>query len=72
MSRQSEYFDRAAECERLMDAASDPDDRGILELSRDRWIMLANESAAMSPDYVTKQIAELEKIAARFEPVTDE
>ena len=65
MTGRAKLFDRAAECELLMDAAYDPE-------FRDMWIMLANESAAMSPDYVTKQIAELEKIAARFKPDTDE
>jgi hypothetical protein len=62
MTDQAHLFDRAAECERLMAAASDPETKEILRLARDMWIALANESAAMSDDNMTKQIANIEKL----------
>ena len=62
MTEQANLFDRAAECERLMDAASDANERETIKLFRDMWIMLANESATMSADYVTKQIADIERL----------
>jgi hypothetical protein len=62
MTEQANLFDRAAECERLMDAVSDPERKAILKLARDMWIELANERATMSADYVTKQIADIENL----------
>jgi hypothetical protein len=60
MTDHARLFDRAAECERLMDAASDPETKEILRLARDMWIALANKR--MSADYVTKQIADPAKL----------
>jgi len=55
MTGRAKLFDRAAECELLMDAAYDPE-------FRDMWIMLANESATMSADYMKRQIADIERL----------
>jgi hypothetical protein len=55
MTGRAKLFDRAAECELLMDAAYDPE-------FRDMWIMLANESATMSADYMNRQIADIERL----------
>jgi hypothetical protein len=62
MSGQADLFERAAECERLMDAASDPDRKESLKQLRDMWIALANENATMPTEFLAKQIAELEKL----------
>jgi hypothetical protein len=62
MTAQASLFERAAECERLMDAASDPEDRETIKLFRDMWIMLANGSATMSANYMIKQIADIERL----------
>ena len=62
MSRQSELFDRAADCERLMSLASDLEKRGILRQLRDLWITLANESDLMSARSLANEVAAMEKI----------
>jgi hypothetical protein len=62
MSQQSELFDRAADCDRLKNLASDYYQRLTLRLMRDLWIGLANESAGMSGRVLLNEIAELDKI----------
>jgi hypothetical protein len=62
MSSQSELFDRAAECERLMDAASDSDKKQIYRQLHDMWMALANETAIMTADEMTEKIAEIERL----------
>ena len=62
MSRQSELFDRAADCERLMNLASDPEKQGLLRQLRDLWITLANESDLTSAPSLANEIAAMEKI----------
>jgi len=62
MTGRAKLFDRAAECELLMDAAYDPDRKETFRLFRDMWIMLANESATMSADYMKRQIADIERL----------
>jgi hypothetical protein len=48
MSRQSKLFDRAAECERLMNLASDPVNKETLKELRDMWTALANDATSSS------------------------
>jgi hypothetical protein len=62
MTKQTDLFDRTAECERLMDVASDPDRKELLKLFRDVWIVLANERATVPADRMIKQIADLERL----------
>jgi hypothetical protein len=62
MSTQSDLFDRAAKCERLIGLASDPDKKETLKQFRDMWIALANESAIVPADDLTKKIADIEKL----------
>jgi hypothetical protein len=69
MAKQSDLFDRAADCERLMGATYDPIIRETLKQLRDMWIALANESATMPADHMTKKIAEIEKLRLGFEPI---
>jgi len=68
MTEQANLFDRAADCERLMEAAFDPTIKETFKQLRDMWIMLANESPAMSADYVTKQIADIERLQRGLSP----
>jgi hypothetical protein len=62
MTEQANLFDRAADCERLMEAAFDPTIKETFKQLRDMWIMLANQSPAMSADYATEQIAGIESL----------
>ena len=68
MTEQANLFDRAADCESLMEAAFDPTIKETFKQLRDMWIMLANESQAMSADYVTKQIADIERLQRGLSP----
>ena len=62
MTKQSELYDRAAECEQQMKIVTDPVRRQAYMLLRDMWIMLANGSATMSASYMIKQIADIERL----------
>jgi hypothetical protein len=62
MSRQSELFDRAAECGRWMQATSDPDRQWIIRLLRDLWIALGNDCEFMSEREPVIQISAIEEI----------
>ena len=62
MSEQSKLFDRAAECERLMNLSSDPVNRETLKQLRDMSIALANGSTSMSAQELAKEIISIEAI----------
>jgi hypothetical protein len=62
MPRQSELFDRAAECERLMSRVSDPVKKATLEQLRNLWIALANESPSFTRQVLAREIAAIERI----------
>ena len=62
MSRQAELFDKAADCERAMNVASDPWQKVTFKLLRDMWIALANESPSMTKPQLTNEIAAIEEI----------
>jgi hypothetical protein len=62
MSRQSELFDRAAECERWMQVTSDPDMQSVIRLLRDLWIALGNECEFLSERQLVTQISTIEEI----------
>jgi hypothetical protein len=67
MRRQFDLFDRAADCERLMNASSSETRKMRFRELRDLWITLANESAAMSKRALLKEIAVIEKIQSLLE-----
>jgi hypothetical protein len=55
-------FDRATECDRLMNLASDPSKKEALKKLRDMWMALANnESMSMSLPQLAQAIEELNK-----------
>jgi hypothetical protein len=62
MSRQAELFDKAADCERAMNGASDPWQKVTFKLLRDMWIALANESLSMTKPQLANEIAAIEEI----------
>jgi len=62
MSGQADLFDRAAECERLMDRASDPIKKETWKRFRNMWIALANESACVPADHLAQKVADIEKL----------
>jgi hypothetical protein len=44
-------WDKAAECERFIQATNDPQRRAILTNLRERWVALANQVALGRPDW---------------------
>jgi hypothetical protein len=62
MSRQSELFDRAAECGRWMQLTSDPDMQSVIRLLRDLWMALGNECEFMSERELVTRISAIEEI----------
>ena len=62
MTDQTNLLERAAECERLMDLASNPISKNTLMQFREIWIGLANESVNMSADDLSKKVAAIEKM----------
>ncbi len=66
MLKQSDAFDRAAECERLMKSERDEVQRSAYRSLMEMWIKLANESALMGPEEFARQFEELEQIHTRF------
>jgi hypothetical protein len=71
LRRQSELFDRAAECERLMDSVSDPVKKAPLGQLRNLWIALANESPSFTSEVLAQEIAMIERIQSSFADETD-
>lgn len=53
MSAQSKYYDRAAECQRLMYLSFDPRAKATFKQLRDLWIEFANE-AGLSQSLVAR------------------
>jgi hypothetical protein len=66
MSRQSELFDRAAECGRWMQVTSDPDRQSLIRLLRDLWIVLGNECEFMSERELVTRISTIEEIQSNI------
>jgi hypothetical protein len=65
MTSQADLLDRAAECERSMEVATDPVRRHVLRRLRDVWINLANDDnddMAMSPERLREETTELIKM----------
>jgi hypothetical protein len=68
MFRQSELFDRAAECGRLIELETDEVKKTALGLLRQMWIALANESPSMTERELAKEIAAIEELQFVFRP----
>ncbi len=64
MSRQSELFRRAAECQRIVELTADRKKKLIFARLRDVWTVLANENSSLPID---EDIAAIEEIQLVFE-----
>lgn len=64
---QSDAFDRAAECERLMNLQTDEVQREAYRSLREMWISLANECPSMSPKEIERHFADLTEIQTTFQ-----
>jgi hypothetical protein len=71
MSRESELFDRAAECNRLIELETDDVKKTALGLLRQMWIALANESSSMTERELAKEIAAIEELQSAFRSGTE-
>lgn len=66
MASQSEIFEKAAECELLMERERDQVRNTACRLLRDMWIALANESTSMSSEELALEVASLDQIQSGF------
>ncbi len=48
-------WEKAADCERALQIAADPQQKMILKNLRDLWVALANESGFMSADQLAEE-----------------
>jgi hypothetical protein len=62
MSRQTELFERAAQCERLSQLASDPVKKAAFQQLRDTWIALANASLGLNEPSLAEEVAAIEAL----------
>jgi hypothetical protein len=62
VATQSDLFRRAADCERLMNLATNPKKKKSFGLLRDMWIMLAEESPNLPSDVIAEDIAAMDTI----------
>jgi hypothetical protein len=63
---QRDLWEKAAECIRAIDTASDPEQRKMLTALRDIWIDLANESLGPSEMHVAKLAARMAQLQANL------
>jgi len=63
---QGDLFDRAADCQRAFDLASNPEEKCTLKVLRDLWTALANESLVLSHDQLAKEIAAIEDLQSKI------
>jgi hypothetical protein len=60
-------FDKAAECERLMNSQTDEVQKSAYRSLREMCIDLANESASMSAEELARRFQDLDQIQTRFQ-----
>jgi hypothetical protein len=61
---QADIFERAEQCERASQAAADSQRKVMLELLRDMWIALANETPFLPEAVIEEQVRIIERIHA--------
>ena len=66
MGRQSDSFERAAACDRVMKLETNEVRRKVFSLFREMWITLANESPSLGDETLAKEVAAIEQIQANF------
>jgi hypothetical protein len=57
-------WERAADCDRLMDTATDPTRKAIFAKLRELWIVLGNEKAMMSEGELAAEIESISRLHA--------
>jgi hypothetical protein len=62
MTRQADLFNRAADCQRAIEFAANPQQQIAFKLLRDMWTALANECLAMRHDQLAREIAAIEEL----------
>ena len=67
MPSQSDVFNKAAECDRLMNLQTDEVQKSTYRCLREMWIALANECASLSPEKFAREFDELEQILTGFQ-----
>jgi hypothetical protein len=67
MPSQSDVFNKAAECERLMNLQTDDIQKSAYRCLLELWIALANECASMSPNKFAREFDDLQQILTRFQ-----
>ncbi len=67
MSEQRDAFNKAAECERLVNLETDEVQRTAYRALRDMWISLANECVSMTPGEFVRQLNDLDQIQTGFQ-----
>jgi hypothetical protein len=67
MKTKIELFDHAAECERQMRLAADPNKQVEFQFLRDMWITLAQASEYLAGARLWKEIKNIEKLQAESE-----
>jgi hypothetical protein len=64
--KQSDAFNKAAECERLMNLETDEIQRSAYRSLTEMWINLANEYASMTSENFAREFDDLDQIQTRF------
>jgi hypothetical protein len=67
MFKQSDVFNRAAECERLMNLETDEIRRSAYRSLLELWIKLANECTSMGPKKLAREFDDLDQIQTSFQ-----
>jgi hypothetical protein len=65
--KQSDVFNKAAECEWLLRLETDELQRSAYRSLIDLWIALANECDSMSPKKFSQEFDDLDQIQTRFQ-----
>jgi len=55
-------WEKAADCERALDAAADPDRHAMLERVRDLWIALGNEQSLMTDEELAEGVQAINRM----------
>jgi hypothetical protein len=61
-------WEKAADCERSAQAASDPQRRAVLEKLRDLWVALANQRDVMSQADLAKEVEVINQMHIQLFP----
>lgn len=66
MASLTDLFNKAAQCERLMEQEHDEIRHAAYRLLRDMWIALAHQRPLLSPEDLAREVAAIEEIQSGF------